>query len=105
MLSNQEYNEQLDNGPHEPIMATYNKRVHKYENNITKKEFEYLKYFYSLPQIHKSKVINEACTISQDNFVEIEAPETIVANSQIEYIYYRCDIYLDSSSIEERWHL
>ena len=59
MLSNQEYNnEQLDNDPHKPIMATYKKLVHK----ITKREFEYLTYFYSLPQIHISKEINEECT-------------------------------------------
>ena len=84
MLSNQEYYEQLDNDPHKPIMATYKKLVHKYENNITKKEFEYLTVFetqpsnfYGLPKIHKSKEINEACTISQDNYVEIDAPENL----------------------------
>ena len=84
MLSNQEYYEQLDNDPHKPIMATYKKLVHKYENNITKKEFEYLTIFetkpsnlYALPKIHKSKEINEACTISQDNYVETDAPENL----------------------------
>ena len=51
---------------------------------LPKKEFEYLKivetnkhYFNGLPKIHKSKQINEACTISQDNYVEIEAPENL----------------------------
>ena len=84
MLLNQEYYEQLDNDPHKPIMATYKKRVHKYENNITKKEFEYLTVFetkpsnfYGLPKIHKSKEINELCTISQDNYVEIDAAENL----------------------------
>ena len=54
------------------------------ENNITKKEFEYLTIFETklskfdgLPKIHKSKEINDACTISQDNYVEIEAPENL----------------------------
>ena len=84
MLSNQEFYERLDNNPHKPIMATYKKLLHKYETNITKKEFEYLTVyetkpsnFYGLPKIHKSKEINEACTISQDNYVEIEAPESL----------------------------
>ena len=31
--------------------------------------------FYGIPKIHKSKEINEAYTISQENYVEIEALE------------------------------
>ena len=59
--------------------------INKYETNITKKEFEYLtvfetkpSIFYGLPKIHKSKEINEACTISQGIYVEIEAPENLI---------------------------
>ena len=61
MISNQEYHEQQDDDPHKPIMATYKNLVHKYENNITKKEFKYLTIFeikpsnfYGLLKIHKT---------------------------------------------------
>ena len=51
---------------------------------LTRKEFDYLtefetkpSNFYGLPKIHKSKEINEACSISKENYVEIDAPENL----------------------------
>ena len=51
MFSNQEYYEQLDNNPHKPITTTYKKLVQKYDNNITKKLFEYLTIVETKPSI------------------------------------------------------
>ena len=63
-------------------MIRYNEFVQKHGSNLTKKEFDYLTQFetkpsnfYGLPKIHKSKEINEACSISKENYIEIDAPE------------------------------
>ena len=84
MLSNQEYYEKLDRNPQKEIMKKYNVLVQKYRSNLTKKEFDYLtefvtkpSNFYGLPKIHKSKEINEACSISKENYIEIDAPENL----------------------------
>ena len=84
MLSNQDYYEKLDRNPQKEIMIKYNVLVQKYRSNLTKKEFDYLtefetkpSNFYGLPKIHKSKEINEACSISKENYIEIDAPENL----------------------------
>ena len=84
MLLNEDYYEKLDNNPQKEIMIKYNDFAQKYRSNLTGKEFDYLtefetkpSNFYGLPKIHKSKEINEACSISKENYVEIDAPENL----------------------------
>ena len=74
MLSNQDYYEKLDKNPQKEIMIKYYDFAQKYRSNLTKKEFDYLtefetkpSNFYGLPKIHKSKEINEACSLSKEN--------------------------------------
>ena len=74
-------------------------------SNITKIEFDYLtelrlnQVFYGLPKIHESKEINDACFISNDNNVDIDAPENLtlrptiagpVCETHILNKYYSC---------------
>ena len=84
MLLNEDYYEKLDKNPQKEIMIKYNDFAQKYRSNLTRKEFDYLtefetkpSNFYGLPKIHKSKEINEACSISKENYVEIDAPENL----------------------------
>ena len=76
MLSITEYYNKSDNNPHKEIMKKYRSLLKKHEIELTKKEFDYLNNFecktsnfYGLPKIHKSNIINEACSKSTSNYV------------------------------------
>ncbi|MEW8548130.1 MAG: hypothetical protein AB2693_31895 [Candidatus Thiodiazotropha sp.] len=81
MLSDKDFYKLLDENPHKGIMKSYSKYLEKYESNLTVKEFDYLtnfdnkeSNFYGLPKIHKCRDINEACLISDKNYVALKAP-------------------------------
>ena len=84
MLLDTEYYEKLDQNPHKEIMKKYRSFLNKHKTELTDKEFDYLvnfecktSYFYGLPKIHKSKEINEACSVSTSNYVELQAPNNL----------------------------
>ena len=65
-------------------MIGCSKYIEKYKSNLTEKERDYLlnfesktTNFYGLPKIHKCKDINDACSISDKNYVELKAPESL----------------------------
>ena len=60
------------------------KIIEKYKDNLTKKEKEYLtsfsdntSSFYSLPKIHKSKLIQNAIKVPQKEYVHIIEPSEL----------------------------
>ena len=84
LLSNPDYYKQLEESPHKDIMKGYSKYIEKYISNLTVKERDYLlnfesktSNFYGLPKLHKCKDINDACSISDKNYVELKAPESL----------------------------
>lgn len=84
MLLDTEYYEKLDENPHKEIMKKYRSFLNKHKAELTHKEYDYLvnftcntSNFYGLPKIHKSKEINQACTTSTSNYVELEAPKNL----------------------------
>ena len=84
MLLDTEYYEKFDQNPHKEIMKKYRSFLNKHKTELTDKEFDYLvnfecktSNFYGLPKIHKSKEINEACSVSTSNYVELQAPNNL----------------------------
>ena len=86
ILSNQDYYKELDKSPYKDLKksCTCTKYLEQYESTLTKKELDYLtnfeskaSNFYGLPKIHKCKDINEACSISNTNYVELKAPDNL----------------------------
>ena len=84
MLSNTEYYNRSDNNPHQEIMKKYRSFLKKHEIELTKKEFDYLNNFecktsnfYGLTKIHKCSIINEACSKSTSNYMELKPPENL----------------------------
>ena len=76
LLLKTDYYKELDTSPHKDLKKSYTKYLEKYESTLTKKELDYLtnfggkeSNFYGLPKVHKCKVINEACSISNTNYV------------------------------------
>ena len=84
LLSNPDYYKQLEESPHKDIINGYPKYIEKYKSNLTEKERDYLlnfesktSNFYGLPKIHKCKDINDACSISDKNYVELKGTESL----------------------------
>ena len=84
ILYNNDYYKQLDKNPHKEIMKKYRSFLKHHEKDSTKKEYDYLwnfkcktSNFYGLPNLHKSKEINEACKSSTSKYVELEPPDNL----------------------------
>ena len=101
LLSNPDYYKQLEESPHKDIMKGYSKYIEKYKSNLTGNELDYLlnferktSSFYGLPKTHKYKDINNACSISNKNYVELEAPESLSESCETHRLSNIIDILL-----------
>ena len=84
MLLGTEYYTQLDQNPHTEIMKKYKTLLNKYRTELSEKEFDYLpkfeckrSNFYGLPKIHKNEDINDACSTTSSNYVELKQPNDL----------------------------
>lgn len=75
-LNDTQYYEYLDTDPNHKDKLNYRKLIDRFQTCFTHKEYDYLtnfevkqRNFYGLPKIHKSKQINEKCSIQQSSTI------------------------------------
>lgn len=71
-----EFYEKLDKDPHKDTRQKYNKFLKNYQNNLTRKELDYLEnfevktsQFYSLPKLHKVKQL--VTNVNDSSYAEV----------------------------------